>query len=134
MAQARWVRADGKRPVMVSGAAASTTNPATWSTFADVQSGAGDGFGVMLGEGLGCWDLDNCLHNGSLTDWAVNALEAIEFPVLFIEVSFSGSGLHVFVEAGEQPGRVVRVSGGGTVEKYYRQRFIRTTLKEFAHK
>lgn len=88
----------------------------------------------MLGEGLGCWDLDNCLQDGSLTDWAVNALETIEHRVLFMEVSCSGSGLHVFVEAGERPGRVVRVSGGGMVEKYYRQRFIRTTLEEFTYK
>ena len=36
-----WVRAVGKRPVMVDGSAASSTNPATWASFAEVQSGAG---------------------------------------------------------------------------------------------
>ena len=56
----RWVRASGKRPVMVDGSSASSTNPATWASFAEVQSGAGDGFGVVLdGSGLGCYDFDN---------------------------------------------------------------------------
>ena len=63
----RWVRASGKRPVMVDGSAASSTNPATWASFAEVQSGAGDGFGVVLdGSGLGCYDFDNCFDGGVL--------------------------------------------------------------------
>lgn len=87
--------------------------------FAAVQSGAGDGFGVMLGDGLGCWDLDKCIDGDVLAPWARDVLVGIEAP-LFVEVSMSGTGLHVFVESPEGPGRRC-----GGVEFYSRARFIR---------
>lgn len=127
----RWVRADGKRPVTVDGAPASSTNPATWSSFADVQAAdAGDGFGVMLGNGLGCYDLDHALHRGVVKQWARLQLAQIRERVIFTETSVSGEGLHVFVEAPEAAGWRRPVGDGG-VERYTRQRFIRTTLREF---
>jgi len=116
----RWVRAAGKRPVQPGGAPASSTSPATWSAFADVQSGAGDGFGVMLGGGLACWDLDDCFVGGRLAGWARDALVGV-VPI-YAERSVSGRGLHVFVEAPEGPG----MRRGG-VEFYSRARFIRVT-------
>lgn len=116
----RWTRAEGKRPVQVDGSPASSTDPGMWSTFAQVQSGAGDGFGVMLGEGLACIDIDHCLNGGVLAPWAVEVVES-ESP-LFVEVSMSGTGLHVFVESPEGPG----LRRGG-VERYSRARFIRCT-------
>ena len=121
----RWVRADGKRPVMADGRPASSTDESTWSTYADVLSGAGDGFGVMLGDGLACWDLDGCFDGEQLTPWAATVLDEVEAP-LFVEKSVSGRGLHVFVEAPEGPGR----SRGG-VEFYSRGRFIRVTGDKF---
>lgn len=131
--QRRWVRADGKRPVMPSGAPASSTNPATWSSFDEVQSGAGDGFGVMLGGGLGCYDLDNALEDGAVKPWASDVIDAIEEPVVYVEKSVSGRGLHVFVELAEQRG-TRRAVGDGSVEKYSYGRFIRcgepVSLKE----
>src|SRR5699024_11694253 len=52
LAPNRWTRADGKQPIMVNGRNASSTNPATWTSWDAVQeSSAGDGFGVMLGDG-----------------------------------------------------------------------------------
>ena len=128
--QARWARADGKRPVTPTGAAASTTNQRTWLTYKDVQAGAGDGLGVMLGAGLGCYDLDSCVVDGRLLPWAARAVASIDEPVILVELSVSGGGLHVFVEAGEAPGRVIRVPGGGTIEKYFQKRFIRVTGNE----
>lgn len=128
--QKRWTRADGKRPITPGGAPASTTDPRTWAAHGDVMSGAGDGFGVMLGGGLGCYDLDSCVAGGKVADWAAREIEAITDPVVLVELSVSGSGLHIFVDAEEKPGRVVRVSGGGTVEKYFRKRFIRVTGDE----
>lgn len=115
----RWVRADGKRPIQVDGSPASSTDSDTWARFCDVQSGAGDGFGVMLGGGLGCVDLDHCLEGGSLASWARDVLAGIEAP-LYVERSVSGTGLHVFVECPEGPGS--RREG---VERYSRARFIR---------
>ena len=109
---------------MPSGAPASSTNPATWSSFDEVQSGAGDGFGVMLGGGLGCYDLDNALEGGVLKLWAREVVAAISEPILYVERSVSGRGLHVFVELAEQRG-TRRSVGDGAVEKYSYGRFIR---------
>lgn len=117
----RWVRCVGKRPVTVTGAPASSTDPSTWDAFGAVQRGPGDGYGVMLGDGLACWDLDHCIIGGALEPWAADILSGIEDP-LWVEVSVSGTGLHVFVEAPEAPG-----SRSGKVEFYSRGRFIRVT-------
>lgn len=121
-ARASWVRAAGKRPVTVSGSPASSTDQKTWSSFTEVvKSTAGDGFGVMLGDGLGCWDLDHCLVGSDLEVWARAVLADIEAP-LWVERSVSGTGIHVFVAAPEARG-----FKRGNVEFYSRQRFIRVT-------
>lgn len=125
--EGRWVRAVGKRPVTISGAPASSTDASTWSSFESVStSAAGDGFGVMLGGGLGCYDLDNAIVDGSLTSWAREAIDAMPEPVLFVERSMSGSGLHVFVDAPETRG-----SRKGGVERYTKSRFIKCTFDVF---
>ena len=122
---ARWARAAGKRPIQIDGTPASSTNPATWSTYSKVmKSKAGDGFGFMLGDGIGCYDLDNALEDGVLKPWACETVASIIEPVLYIEESQSGMGLHVFVATGEAPGRRTSV-GDGIVEKYSYGRFIR---------
>lgn len=121
----RWARADGKRPIMVDGTPASSTNHTTWASFEDVRaSTCGDGFGFMLGGGVGCYDLDHCIEGGQLADWAKAVIPTIVEPVIYTEVSQSGAGLHVFVEAEEAPGRRIGVPGG-VVERYTRERFIR---------
>ena len=129
----RWARADGKRPVTPAGAPASSTNSSTWSSFLEVQRGAGDGFGVMLGGGLGCYDLDNALEGGVLKPWARGVVSAIAEPIVYVERSVSGCGLHVFVEAAEARG-IRRSIGDGSFEKYSYGRFIRcgepVSLKE----
>ena len=84
----------------------------------------------MLGGGLGCHDLDHALEDGELKPWARSVLDRITEPVLFVEVSMSGEGLHVFVEAPEGQGRKLQVGDGGH-EFYSRGRFIRATLKKF---
>ena len=123
----RWVRAVGKRPVMVDGSAASSTNPATWVSFAEAQSGAGDGFGVVLdGSGLGCFDFDDCFDGGVLKPAVRDFIAGIAYPIVYVERSVSGNGLHVFVEAEKQRG--FRRDG---VEFYSWGRFIRMTLDSF---
>lgn len=124
----RWTRADGKRPVTPAGTPASSTNPSTWSEFTDVQQGAGDGYGIMLGDGIGCYDLDNVVDaDGSLLDAAAEVVAGIAEPIIFAERSVSGRGLHVFVKAVEAPGWRRPLVGGGAVERYTRARFIRVT-------
>ena len=123
----RWVRADGKRPIRVNGRSASSTDPTTWVSFKDVKDGGpGDGFGVMLGGGLGCYDLDHVSD-----ETARDFIKWIPEPVVYMERSVSGEGVHVFVEATEGPGAHVMV-GGVKAERYTRARFIRTTLDRFS--
>lgn len=122
----RWVRAVGKRPFRVDGRWASSTKDWTWASFDEVQSGFGDGMGVMLGDGLACLDLDNCFDDdGSLLWWADEALMDVPSP-LWVERSVSGNGLHVFFECPEGAGRV-RKYGAGEVALYSRARFILVT-------
>lgn len=116
----RWTRCVGKRPITTEGRSASSTDKSTWSAFKAVYGGPGDGFGVMLGDGLACLDLDHCFDGGELTDWAKREIDAIKSP-LWIERSVSGDGIHVFFEgcgqSSKRPG----------VEVYYHSRFIRVT-------
>ena len=126
--ESRWVRARGKRPLQLSGRYASSTNPKTWSTFDRVQSSSvGDGFGVMLGQGLGCYDIDHCFNGGSLDGWARNYIESIPEKIIYVEVSKSGEGLHLFFLSTGQG----RGSNRGGVERYTQGRFIRTTFNTF---
>ncbi|WP_119697029.1 bifunctional DNA primase/polymerase [Microbacterium halotolerans] len=118
--RAAWVRAVGKRPVTVTGAPASTTKRATWAPFRAVAtSSVGDGYGIMLGDGIGAYDLDHVTD-----DEARLLLSQIPERVLFVERSMSGDGVHVFVEAPEGPGTK---KWAGRHERYTRARFIRMT-------
>lgn len=84
----------------VDGLPASSTDPSTWSSFDAVRrSSVGDGYGVMLGGGLGCYDLDHVTES-ELREF----LDGVSEPVVFVERSVSGSGFHVFVEAPESKG------------------------------
>jgi len=125
-AQKRWVKCQGKRPIQTNGRAASTTKPSTWTTISQVAaSTAGDGYGYMLGGGIGCIDLDHCIYaDGTLTALAASILAAC--PDTYIEVSASGAGLHIFGMISEGPGWK-----RGGVEVYSRERFIRMTGKRF---
>lgn len=123
----RWTRAVGKRPFRVDGRWASSTKAWTWADFESVQSGFGDGFGVMLGDGLACLDLDDCfLADGALTDWAAEAIGTVTDP-LWVERSVSGGGLHVFFESPARPASKSGMPGGGSIEFYYESRFILVT-------
>jgi primase-polymerase (primpol)-like protein len=122
----RWTRRDGKRPVTTSGAPASTTDPGTWSSYAEVvRSTAGTGLGIMLGDGLGCYDLDHVTDEQA----AVFAATIVE-PVVYAERSMSGDGVHLFVRTDEGPGWK-RTIDGISVERYTRARFIAVTGKRW---
>lgn len=122
----RFVRFNAKKvPFTVAGKPASTTNPATWSTFDEARkSHIGKGIGYVLGDGVGCIDLDHCISDGVVADWAQKLLDAN--PGTFTEVSISGDGLHIFGLLEEAPGHVMK-DGGRSVEVYSQGRYIALT-------
>lgn len=126
-ARRSWVRRDGKRPVTVTGESASSTKSSTWSSYGEaVESQAGNGLGVMLGSGLGCYDLDHCITDGALTTKARAFISGISERIVWVERSMSGTGLHIFIEAPEASGW--KRDG---VERYTRRRFIAVTADAF---
>lgn len=123
----RWIRRDANKvPLTCAGRYASSTRSNTWASFELCsKSSVGVGLGFVLGDGIGCWDFDHCIKDGALADWAREAIAAIEAPLL-IEVSQSGEGVHVFVEAPEGPGSKIR-DGERCVEFYSSGRYIAVT-------
>lgn len=115
----RWVRwkmirrggRDTKMPITLSGRPASVKNPDEWADYFDaLWTPKGNGMGFVLGEGVGCLDLDNALtEDGTLTAWAEGILDRA--PETFMEVSQSGRGLHVWGLLEEAPGRNLRTKG-----------------------
>lgn len=124
----RWVRRQRKRPLTVRGAAASVTNPRTWSSYAAARSSVkGDGIGFVLGDGVGCIDLDDCIVGGKVEPWARAILDRC--PPTYVEVSMSGRGLHIFGLLPEGAGRGQR--GGDGIEWYSVGRYIAVTGDRF---
>lgn len=127
--RARWVRHDArKRPLTATGRAASVTDPSTWCTYADARASAvGTGVGFILGDGLGCIDLDDAItEDGTVKPWAQGVLDAYGAESILTEVSMSGRGLHLFLPMPEGPGRRIR-DGGVKIEAYSRARYIAVT-------
>lgn len=112
---------------MPNGAVASSTDPTTWSRHAQVRGASRKGF-VLNGDGICCVDLDHCLEDGRLTNWAKDILRRL--PKTYIEVSPSGTGLHIFGYARVPNGRVIR--DGRCVEIYGTGRYIQISGRRFA--
>lgn len=123
----RWVRWDvlrgRKMPLQTRRPrAASVIDSRTWGSYADAQaSTVGRGVGYVLGAGVGCLDLDHCIApDGTLTPLAQQVLTLN--PHAWVEVSMSGTGLHVFGLLDEAPGRRTP-----QLEVYSRGRYIAMT-------
>lgn len=132
VAEARWIRySSTKVPLTIGGWPASSTKPATWSTYDEVSTssvGVGPGF-VLNGDGIVCIDLDHCLDGKVLAGWAHAILE--ELPATYVEVSPSGDGLHIW-------GRATGFTGGrrlawrdGMVEVYGTERYLTVTSRPY---
>jgi primase-polymerase (primpol)-like protein len=116
-------------PLTVDGRPASSTDPTTWANYRDAsRSTAGVGVGFVLGGGIGCIDLDHCLDDGALAPWAQDILDAC--PATYVEVSPSGTGLHVWGRLAEARGRKIR-RDGQAVEIYSTGRYITVSGKRW---
>lgn len=118
-----------KRPIRVdSGRFASSTDSETWSSHAAAsKSRRGVGLGFALGGGIGCIDLDHCIVGGVVAGWAREVLHYC--PPTYVEVSMSGTGLHVFGLLPEGPGTMLR--DGRSIEVYSVGRYIAMTGDRF---
>ena len=123
---ARWINWDSnKRPINpANGNAASSTNPETWTSHAEARN-ASKRIGFVLGQGIGCIDLDHCITaNKALTPAAQELVEY--YPDNWIEISPSGDGLHIWGTAPEMKG-IRREWHGQQIEFYTTWRYITVT-------
>ena len=90
-----------------TGEKAKSNDRATWCTFPEaaqkVESGKYKGVGFMLSDSpYVCVDLDHCLDGGEKEAWARGIVQMLGG---YVEVSQSGTGLHIFGRASVQRGR-----------------------------
>ncbi|MFH8926384.1 bifunctional DNA primase/polymerase [Streptomyces pristinaespiralis] len=133
--KARWVRHTARKvPLTTWGRPASSTDPSTWSDFRRAHRskvGVGCGFVLSKGDGIVCLDLDHVIgRDGSLAAWAEQLLA--QLPATYIEVSRSGTGLHVF-GWGALPGTGRRwtYKDGTGLEVYADGRYIAMTANRW---
>jgi primase-polymerase (primpol)-like protein len=127
-AKPNWVRRSARKvPITTRWNAASVTDPSTWTTHQKAcRSTAGVGVGFVLdGSGIVCIDLDHCIADSVIAPWAQDILDRL--PRTFIEVSPSGTGLHIFGRGHVSTGRRIRREDGAAIEIYGDRRFIAMT-------
>lgn len=83
----------------------------------------------MLGDGIGCFDLDHCLTGSILSRSAEAFLR--NTPPTYVEVSPSGTGLHAWGLLPEGPGTRRKV-GQLSIERYSRSRYITITGRRWS--
>ncbi|MCK4849709.1 MAG: hypothetical protein KAT11_00080 [Phycisphaerae bacterium] len=91
-----------KVPYQTNGKRASSTNPATWTTFEDAlktyNAGGYDGIGFVFSpdDSFCGIDLDDCLSEDGLAPWADEILQQLNS---YSEISPSGHGVKVWINA-----------------------------------
>lgn len=125
----RWIRHRNKVPMTAKGLSASSTNPATWTDYRTAAAAkVGDGLGFVLnGDGIICIDLDHCF-NGQPNAEAQALIDSL--PNTYIEVSPSGTGLHIWGYATLEQGRRFN-RNGLSVEVYPKGRYITMTGRAY---
>lgn len=119
-----------KVPQTLFGQDADVTDPRSWSTFEKASAAAREGrIGFVLGDGIGCIDLDHCVSDGVVAPWASEVIKSRRSEALLVELSPSGTGVHIFLPLDEGPGRRVR-DGEVQVEVYSRGRYMTVTGKQ----
>jgi primase-polymerase (primpol)-like protein len=126
----RWVRWNERKvPLRTDSRFASVTDPSSWSdygTAARSTAGVGLGYVLTVADGVLCIDLDHVLdERGVLASWAADLIDGL--PETFIEVSQSGTGLHVWGRGSLTNGRRISMPGGTGLEVYGDRRYIAVT-------
>jgi hypothetical protein len=108
-----------------NGQFASSTNPDTWSSYQAaykaVNKYSGVGFVFSKDNDLAGMDLDDCLTDGQLADWAKIIVDQLNS---YTEISPSGNGLKIFFRA-----NLGEFTGGkrGSLELYAQDRYFTVT-------
>ena len=116
-----------------TGRRASASNLATWGTLAQAQACAekyhftGLGFVFTQECGIIGLDIDHCLTDGKPNETAADILSHI--PPTYIEISPSGTGLHIFLKGALPPGGNRNSTHG--VEIYSHARYFTMTGKKY---
>ncbi len=120
-----------KRPISVwTQYFADPTNPCTWGSFdkalnlykANPDKYAAIGY-CLNDDGVVCIDIDHCIgENGELNETAKEIISHIDNPT-YIEVSMSGTGLHIFVKGHKNTDKCRK----DDVEVYSTKRYIAIT-------
>jgi hypothetical protein len=127
----RWQRREGrwtKPPFQAAHPqqSASSTDPATWSTFAVArqayEAGHAHGLGYVLGEGVFGIDYDHCLPGDAIPSWVQQTIDRLQ---TYAERSPSGDGLHL-LGYGTLPGTVRKTDG---IECYDHDRYFTVTMQ-----
>lgn len=113
---------------------ASSTNPATWTTF-DEASGVAESMTSEYGHGIGFVftppyfgiDLDKHVVNGKVSDFAFDLIKRFQ---TYTELSPSGTGLHIIGNRADAPDCNRRADNLG-IECYTSERFFTMTGKWF---
>lgn len=126
--RARWIRRSvAKIPLQSDGRVASSTNPYTWTDYEDAAGstvGAGLGF-VLNGDGVVCLDVDHCVTDGVPDLWVRGLLSDVAGT--YVELSPSGTGLHIWGTAALSFGGRTVSYGLGNVEIYGNGRYLTVT-------
>lgn len=137
----RWVRftlenrngRTTKVPRQLNGRHASVRDPRHWASYTAARnSTVGAGVGWVLGEGVGCIDLDHAFDSGGhLAPWAAEIIRKYRSRALLIERSISGEGIHIFMRM--KPGAGRRIRDGRNIEVYPPDsgRYIAVTADRF---
>jgi putative DNA primase/helicase len=119
-----------------TGRRASSTDLTSWNTFEEVLGAYeatqsrydGIGFVFSSGDPYTGIDLDNCRNpkTGEITKWAQKIIDRVGKG--YIEISPSGTGVHIIVEGKMRGQKTQRqIPGGGKIEMYCRERFFTVT-------
>lgn len=111
-----------KVPYMPSGRRASSTDSATWSTYAEVVEAVGsfDGIGIVFTGSLLGIDLDHCISEDGNVSPEIESF--IEKASTYTEVSPSGDGLHLYLRLTEP--MTLERNRSGNYECYTSKRFF----------
>lgn len=119
----------------ITGHGADSTNPAHWSDYhtalnvARVTGMTGIGYMISEYDPYFFIDIDNCLQPDNT--WSAFALGICNrFPGAYIEVSQSGTGLHIICSTSEVPESFSSLNDQKIgLEMYYRWRFVAMTMQ-----